>query len=228
MDKVLEFDYIDGDDRRHFIINADGFGLDFDGLHMDVGANDFELLEVEDGQAHNFEPTAVSWSGHRITQQDAIYDCVSGFLNNDPHYDFAYVDSDIESFKEENIQVVCSVNGRDIGDKYFHNEYAYDLLLVTDKAVYYSYDDAAVMLSADDGSLISDNYFAEEGFMTSVEDILRGEEREIYAPSFLDEVKSSVAQELDITYGDSSRESVNTGLIDTFDSGLEITGEYSQ
>lgn len=225
MDKILEFDYVENDNRRHFIFNAENFGLTFDDPYMEVQYDDFELLEVKGEQAKEFIPKAVSWTGRRLTQDDALEQSVSAYLNGDPRYEFSQVAQDIEAFKNEHIKTACTACGRDIADKYFREGYAHDLLLATDKAVYYAFDDTAVMLSAEDGSLISDNYFAEDGFMSSIEDVVLGKEKEIYAAGFLDELKEETAKELGVGLSD-VRESVNMSLVDNSVDELEVSNEY--
>ena len=63
-----------------------------------------------------------------------------------------------------------------------HNDMylVYELLLVTDKYIYYAYDDLTLVLDIKDRTLISDNSFACDGLLETLENIRSGEEKALY------------------------------------------------
>ncbi len=110
----------------------------------------------------------------------AIYVSMSG-EDNDFIYSKIYPDSKLQELVDSytnDSEVALTVSGRKIPERILsYNMYdMYQLLLVTDAFIYYSYDESVYMLRTDDHNIVSDNDFAEVELADSIENVKSGKE----------------------------------------------------
>jgi len=136
---------------------------------------------VKDGKEIDFSPSGATWPGRKYEVCDMIQDFLSKQILHSKLYEAVYI--------EKGLQELIDWYHRDIATVYqliqipkkilsndMHN--LYELELVTNEYIYYMYEDLCLMLNAENHEVVSDNYFASEGYFESIENIKNGKSNE--------------------------------------------------
>ena len=135
--------------------------------------------KVVDGKEESYCPSGESWTGEKYTASDMAGFLISALIVGDMGYEKIYLEEGLQELVDDYTKdVVVTVDGKDIPRKILTNDMfsLYQLNLVTDLYFYYGCDDSMVMYDISEHSVISDNYFAEYGYMESLEHIACQEE----------------------------------------------------
>lgn len=132
---------------------------------------------TEDGNELDYNPEGVSWSGRKYTVADMIQDFLSKQMMYSKLYKAVYVEEGLQELIDwYHFDVAGVFNLLQIPKRILSND-CYDLFelqLVTSKYIYYMCNESCLMLNLADHSVLSDNSFACDGYMTSVENIRSG------------------------------------------------------
>lgn len=137
------------------------------------------------GREEVYTPGGETWAGRKYTPTDMIEFLLAALIRGDESYTAIDLDDGLQqvinSYTAET-ETALTVKGRNIPKRMLtHDMYdLYQLLLVTDKYIYYGHDDSIIMLRTEDHTVVSDNCFAESGFLDSVENIKNGKEKLLY------------------------------------------------
>lgn len=107
-----------------------------------------------------------------------IHAFISSIIIGNDIYSKIYPDSKLQKLVDSytnDSEVALTVSGRKIPERILSYN-MYQLLLVTDAFIYYSYDESVYMLRTDDHNIVSDNYFAKVGLADSIENVKSGKE----------------------------------------------------
>ena len=132
---------------------------------------------IEDGTEKDFVPSGATWTGHRYDVSDMIQDFLAKQIIYNGLYKAVYVEEGLQELIDWfHREIALISNNLQIPKRILYNDMydLYELELVTSEFIYYMYDEHCLMLRTDNHDVVSDNYFASEGFMASVENI--GEE----------------------------------------------------
>lgn len=139
---------------------------------------EFYNLELEkkseEGFYEPYTPGYIRWNGTKVEIEDMLNTAVNSFLFERNEISTLFLHNELRAWaKPFQDNVALTVNGKKIPKKIFTNDlYNYmDLLLVTDKFIYYGYDSEILMFGTEEHELCSDNYFAEVGLTESYENI---------------------------------------------------------
>lgn len=145
--------------------------------------NDIIVNEKISKTETEFIISGAAWNGRKYDNYDIVTSSISSYLREDVS---SYIVSEVCDELQQLIDFYkidkLIINDRDIPKKilFGYDMHVYELTVVTNKYIYYTYDDMIVMLDINDGSVISDNYFAEVGFFDSKENVDNGDEKLIY------------------------------------------------
>ena len=192
METIAIFNVHIGQDSPVLKIDAANFSLGEDsGVWFE--ADDIEIAEITpDGYEEPYEVRGETWGGHRFTDEEALASVLTAYVNHDAGYDFLEVCGELADFRDSvhgSADDEVAVGGLLIPKaRYdFLRGNIYDLLLVTNYSYYYGNDwsEDTFMFATSDGRLVSDNYFAYDGLISSFEDVLSGEEQMLYANDYM-------------------------------------------
>ena len=143
-----------------------------------------ELYDNEE-KASPYKVTAVSFAGRQLDEIDAAMDVLNRLTRNDESVLPCYTAPEIRivtAFYAKDENVACSLDGHEIRESFFDASYgrSFTLDFATTQYSYYSCYDRYIMLSSEDGMLISDNNFAEDGYADSIIAVEKGEEILLY------------------------------------------------
>lgn len=135
-------------------------------------------IEVVNGKLISFEPTGNSFDGRKFIVDDMVNAFFSSLIRNGDKYKSLYLDSGLQELVDEYTKdIVLTLEGKGIPRRILYADtYSYELLFVTDKYIYYNYDESTLMISVDNHNIISDNYFAEVGLFDSFDSVKDGTE----------------------------------------------------
>ena len=170
---------------KTFHIVTDDFEIGSDGSEAWLAYSDASIYEIDPyGAEEPYTVTAVTWSGRRLDVRDVLGQIASAYVMGDPDYEFEQVFDQLAIFSEAvSGDIACSIGDLAVPSRYydFAGGCVYELELVTEQAVYYTYDDACMMRSVPDYRLLSDNYFAEEALAEDLDGILDGSVEKLWA-----------------------------------------------
>ena len=144
--------------------------------------NDGDMVQVVDGKEEPFTLRVKDDAGNRFTPQDVVQDCMERSARNETdgfevEYACDLIQAYINAFKET---VANSSLVRIIPYFIIFNDRLLKLSYATDKFLFY--DDMLempVMFRTIDGSLVSNNEFAEIGFWQTVDAVQEKEEKQL-------------------------------------------------
>lgn len=197
MDTIASFSVALDNEILSLNIKAQDFEIGDDGDDTCWAEADYiEITEVKpDGTETHYTPVGMTWSGHQYDEADLLGIVASIYINNEARgYTFHSVCPELEQMRQSNLQnTICSVNGYNVPAKYydFRMGWLFKLAYVTNENIYYTYYDSVRMFNTN-MELISDNYFAEEGLLDSIQQVVAGNEHEIYCDADLEEYKRDV------------------------------------
>ena len=178
--KILDFDL----EGNHFIIEADvsPHQKADDEMECQWLQYDFENAQVykeTDGIVSPFQITAVAWAGYQVTADHALNDVIGRISRNETGtLAVHYICPELQSFFDE-LKKYPAINGeRTVPYFIFHSGDMARLAYATNEFLYYEDSNGMpLMFRTDDGTLVSDNEFADMGLYESEENVENGTEQ---------------------------------------------------
>ena len=137
-----------------------------------------QIYKETDGIVSPFQITAVAWAGYQLTADHALRDVIGRISRNETgkltvHYVCPELQEFLDMFKK-----YPAIHGeRTIPYFIFHRGDVARLCYATNEFLYYvGDDDMPLMFRTDDGTLVSDNEFAEIGLCESEQNVEDGTE----------------------------------------------------
>lgn len=166
--------------ERHFCIDAESLAIghdEFGNILLDVS---FPVVyEYIEGEKKEFIITTVDWAGRRLNTLDAFNDIISRLSRNETGWmRINNLDISLRNLVETfHRHSALTWEGRNIPYFILFDGYMAALAFATDQFLYYENEMGDIlMFSTADGTLISDNEFAEIGFEESQEMSADGQE----------------------------------------------------
>lgn len=144
---------------------------------------DITIKKVIDGKEEDYVVTGETWAGRKYVSRDVIESVIAASIRGDDSVAIISLEDGLQKLVNEyKSDVAINYLAKDIPKKILSvNMYSlYQLLLVTDKYIYYAHDGEFLMMNAESHEIISDNYFAEVGLNDSIEDVRSGAEMLMY------------------------------------------------
>lgn len=137
------------------------------------------------GKEIPFTPEGSNWAGRHFDESDMINEFICDVMLNGSTFKSVYICPKIQQIIDyftDHRRIALTYKDRKIPQAilWYDMHIPYSLLLVTDKYLYYCYEDIFYMFGVEDHVLIADGYFAEEGFWQSVQHVESGEEKLIW------------------------------------------------
>lgn len=177
--KILDFNL----EGNHFIIEADVSPRQKtdDDMECQWLQYDFENTQVykeTDGVVSPFQITAVAWAGYQLTADHALNDVIGRISRNETGKLIVhYVCSELQEFLNEFKKYPAIDGERTIPYFIFHGGDIARLAYATNEFLYYEDSNGMpLMFRTNDGTLVSDNEFANMGLYESEENVENGTE----------------------------------------------------
>lgn len=177
--KILDFNL----EGSHFIIEADISPRQETDDEMECQwlRYDFENTQIykeTDGVVSPFQITAVAWAGYQLTADDALEDVIGRISRNEiGKLAVHYICPELQEFFDELKKYPAINSERTIPYFIFHGGNIAKLMYATNEFLYYANsNDMPVMFHTNDGTLVSDNEFANIGLYESEENVENGTE----------------------------------------------------
>lgn len=177
--KILDFDL----EGNHFIMEADITKCK--NKDNDMGSPGLRYLfdntlvyKEADGVVSPFQITAVAWAGYRLTADHALKDVLGRISRNETgKLTVHYVCPELQEFLDMFKKYPAIHDARMIPYFIFHHGDIARLCYATNEFLYYvGDDDMPLMFRTDDGTLVSDNEFADIGLSESEQNVEDGTE----------------------------------------------------
>lgn len=196
--KILDFDL----EGSHFIIEADILprqGAD-DEMECQWLQYDFENTQIykeTDGVVSPFRITGVAWAGYQLTADHALNDVIGRISCNETgKLTVHYVCPELQKFFDELKKYPAISGERTIPYFIFHRGNIARLAYATNEFLYYAdSNDMPLMFRTDDGTIVSDNEFADMGLSESEENVENGTEHILPFTDYGSDVESACDQE---------------------------------
>ena len=177
--KILDFDL----EGNHFIIEADvsPHQKTDDDMECQWLRYDFENAQIykeTDGAVSQFQITAVAWEGYQLTADHALNDVIGRISRNEiGKLTVHCVCPELQEFFDELKKYPAISGDRTIPYFIFHRGDIARLAYATNEFLYYAdSNDMPLMFRTVDGTLVSDNEFADMGLYESEENVENGTE----------------------------------------------------
>lgn len=133
------------------------------------------------GNKKPFSPAGYSWDGNKYTLKDAADFFIENRILGNQKYKSVYLLPDLKkavnTFQHQPVTTVCDQH---VFPTMLHNGNIYSLVLATNKALYYGYDEDVVMVDTATRLIVSDNYFATEALDEVSDEVRAGRESLLY------------------------------------------------
>lgn len=178
--KVLDFDL----EGSHFIIEADislrqeaDDDMECQWLRYDF--DNTQVYKETDGVVSPFQITAVAWAGYQLTADHALNDVIGRISRNETgKLAMHYICPELQEFFNVLKKYPAISGERTIPYFIFHRGDIAKLAYATNEFLYYvDSSDMPLMFRTDDGTLVSDNEFADIGLCESEENVENGTEQ---------------------------------------------------
>ena len=178
--KILDFDL----EGSHFIIEADisprqeaDDDMECQWLRYDF--DNTQVYKETDGAVSPFQITAVAWAGYQLTADHALKDVIGRISRNETgKLTVHYVCPELQEFFDELKKYPAISGERTIPYFIFHGGDIAKLAYATNEFLYYEDSNyMPLMFRTVDGTLVSDNEFADMGLYESEENVENGTER---------------------------------------------------
>ena len=138
-----------------------------------------QIYKETDGIVSPFQITAVAWAGYQLTADHALRDVLGRISRNETgKLTVHYVCPELQEFLNMFKKYPASHGERTIPYFIFHHGDIARLCYATNEFLYYAADDdMPLMFRTDDGTLVSDNEFAEIGLCESEQNVEDGTEQ---------------------------------------------------
>lgn len=129
----------------------------------------------------DYKDLGIRWVGEPFTIYDVALAACAAYTQKNEECSIHYLEENLKCALDSPVYEKAIMNGREIPLRMLNSDMeVMQLLMATDKYLYYSHDDFYMMVGADTLETISNNYFAEVGFEYSLEAIQNGEEKLIW------------------------------------------------
>lgn len=137
-----------------------------------------QIYKETDGIVSPFQITAVAWAGYQLTADHALRDVIGRISRNETgKLTVHYVCPELQEFLDMFKKYPAILGERTIPYFIFHRGDVARLCYATNEFLYYvGDDDMPLMFRTDDGTLVSDNEFAEIGLCESEQNVEDGTE----------------------------------------------------
>ena len=146
--------------------------------------NELTAKEIlKDGKSVEYVPTGHTFTGHQIDEYNMIMDVLSTLMFSPNKYKVSYMHEELHNLLNAYTdKILLTHQEKGIPERILRGGFSapFYLELMTDKFIYYTYDEACVMLDTNSREVISDNYFASVGYFKSLEAIEAREETKIW------------------------------------------------
>lgn len=177
--KILDFDL----EGNHFIMEADitkcqNEDNDMGSPGLKYLFENTQVYKEADGVVSPFQITAVAWAGYRLTADHALKDVLGRISRNETgKLTVHYVCPELQEFLDMFKKYPAIHDARMIPYFIFHHGDIVRLCYATNEFLYYvGDDDMPLMFRTDDGTLVSDNEFADIGLSESEQNVEDGTE----------------------------------------------------
>lgn len=177
--KVLDFDL----EGSHFIIEADislrqeaDDDMECQWLRYDF--DNTQVYKETDGAVSPFQITAVAWAGYQLTADHALSDVIGRISRNETgKLAVHYICPELQEFFNELKKYPAISGERTIPYFIFQDGDIARLAYATNRFLYYAdSNNMPIMFRTDDGTLISNNEFADIGLFDSKQRVQEGTE----------------------------------------------------
>ncbi len=135
------------------------------------------VVSDENGDEVYYTPEGKNWAGVTYTVEDMIQQCLMDLSQMGSTFCNVVLDEQLQKMINEYLQDAILIGEKAIPKCIFGEMMnRYELFMVTNKYIYYIHDDSLQMYDYETRNKISDNYFAEIGYIDSVDAIKSGEE----------------------------------------------------
>ncbi len=185
MKKIMRFSILNEDNQRVFELHGDYEIMPMKNSienrnYKAIDFRDISAVEIVNGKAIEYKPTSHTFAGTPLTVYDIAEDVIRRVIFRDKTCQLEECCKDLQQLFEEYMTDSIEI-GNDAYAKYvLVDDDLYFLCLVTEKYVFYSNYESMILLDASNGSLISDNYFAEVGFEDTLEEIKSGKQNALW------------------------------------------------
>lgn len=180
--KILDFDL----EGSHFIMDSEVSKrqkADYDGNDMVCQwlgylFEDTQVYKETDGVVAPFQITAVAWAGYQLTADHALRDVLGRISRNETgKLTVHYVCPELQAFLDVFKKYPAIHGERTVPYFIFHGGDIARLSYATNEFLYYvADDDMLLMFRTNDGTLVSDNEFADIGLCESEKNVEDGTE----------------------------------------------------
>lgn len=185
MKKLMEFvigTEQDIPEKRHFEIYADSIRyVDSKSTIPICQAEGITIYEHTHAGKKVFQPQVTTWYGRKVTVEDAFNDVLERLTRNETgEMESLFLDQELQQYIALFFnKIATTFENRQIPYEILFKEGIAKLLLATTLFLYYEDEFGDVnMFRTSDGTLVSDNEFADIGFYESKEAIKNGNEEE--------------------------------------------------
>lgn len=149
------------------------YGKKLEGYKLDLETDEISLIDCED--------LGERWIGESFTIYDVPSSACAAYTQEDSTCSVQYLEDGLKKILDSPVYEKALMNGKEIPLRMLNSDMdVMQLLMATNKYLYYEHDDIFKMINVDTLETVSDNYFAEEGFEDSKENIESGEEKLIW------------------------------------------------
>ncbi|MBN2950487.1 MAG: hypothetical protein JTJ21_07935 [Holdemanella sp.] len=150
------------------------YGKKLEGYKLDLETDEISLIDCED--------LGERWIGEPFTIYDVPSSACAAYTQEDSTCSVQYLEDGLKKILDSPVYEKALMNGKEIPLRMLNSDMdVMQLLMATNKYLYmYEHDDIFKMINVDTLETVSDNYFAEEGFEDSKENIESGEEKLIW------------------------------------------------
>lgn len=178
--KILDFDL----EGSHFIMEAEISKCqeaddDMESPWLKYLFEDTQVFKETDGVVSPFQITAVAWAGYQLTADHALRDVLGRISRNEKgKLTVHYVCPELQEFLDVFKKYPAIHGERTIPYFIFHRGDIAKLGYATNEFLYYEDSTGMpLMFRTDDGTLVSDNEFADMGLSESEENVENGTEQ---------------------------------------------------
>lgn len=144
-----------------------------EGYKLDLTTNEISLIDYKD--------LGERWIGEPFTIYDVPSSVCAAYTQKDSTCSIQYLEDGLKKILDNPVYEKTLMNGKKIPLRMLNSDMdVMQLLMATDRYLYYYHDDSYKMINANTLETVSDNYFAEVGFEDSKENIENGEEKLIW------------------------------------------------
>lgn len=144
-----------------------------------------KAFKIINGKEVLYRPSGTDWKGRKFDEEDMLQDFLYSLIRCEQEYQELYLAEELKGLVESYVSkehIAVTVNGLDIPQKIRCKGMLepYDLMVVTDKYIYYASYDYYLQLDVETHQILSANIFAEDCYNQSLSAIEHGEEKQLW------------------------------------------------